>query len=522
MISPRPLAALFQILELDREWLAGAERPTRLAGVTPVRGTLVQNLNKTLLDEIATEYGTAVRLIFRVGDLGVFSLEPGYSADDLSALVAAAPTTPTFNFEVEVDKGALIADRIGETDAVLQRLYFQREALLRALRAGIVSIEHDLWPTPTLPLRLIVLDAEVAIEGEALSIVGPASGLALAAPMQPPVDRPDLERLSERRAEYIGWDSELSTALTPWHFVYSEATGDAAIRAQIDALVVLFSILFTCDRARTLPTQGGPPRIQAEFRGREYVAFVPVLQSQPFKDLSEAQRTAVLGLVGWCYQTQASGANDVDWLGDRLLFVQTRVAQALEGRPEAERERVFATAMPQIFEGVQWHWRAFIEGKVSEYLDRVQTLEAVVAEAVDRHAERTATLVKSLTDTILAAVAVLLASFIAAAFKDPFDATLFRIGLITYAGYVLIFPGALGLFAARGHAKQVDDSFDAQRAKFDEALFPDKVAAIVEHRPRKARDRYNRWWWCVAGIYLAVVLSAVLASWLVPGHVGSQ
>jgi hypothetical protein len=60
-------------------------------------------------------------------------------------------------------------------------------------------------------------------------------------------------------------------------------------------------------------------------------------------------------------------------------------------------------------------------------------VETMVSETVVAFADRTAALTKSLTDTILAAVAVLIGSFIAAAFATPFNATLFRIGVLTQA-----------------------------------------------------------------------------------------
>lgn len=135
----------------------------------------------------------------------------------------------------------------------------------------------------------------------------------------------------------------------------------------------------------------------------------------------------MLRAADWCYRR--AGTAEPDWVSDRLPFIQTRVAQTLEPHPEEGRLAALAHAMPYLLEGIEWHWKAFIEGKVGEYLTGVQQVETTVADTVTSFADRSASLAKSLSDTILAAVAVLIGSFIAAAFKEPFDETLFRIGV---------------------------------------------------------------------------------------------
>src|SRR5205807_5415091 len=136
--------------------------------------------------------------------------------------------------------------------------------------------------------------------------------------------------------------------------------------------------------------------------------------------------------------------------GDRLPFVQTRVAQLLETRPESGRLTAFALAMPAVSAGVQSQWRSYIEGRVNEYLDHVRELETAVGDMVAQLSEQTTSLTKRLTETSLAAVAALIGSFIAATFKEPFQGDLFRIGMLTYAGYVVVFPLFVGVTSLIG------------------------------------------------------------------------
>ena len=107
---------------------------------------------------------------------------------------------------------------------------------------------------------------------------------------------------------------------------------------------------------------------------------------------------------------------DTLWTSERLPFVQTRIAQALEGVAEERRLSSFVEIMPTLLNSIDRQWKAFIDDRVSTYLDRVHALEEIVADAVDGFSQQIGLLTSNLTATMLAAVAVLIGSFIAAAF----------------------------------------------------------------------------------------------------------
>ena len=307
--------------------------------------------------------------------------------------------------------------------------------------------------------------------------------------------------------------------LAPWHFYVEGAADSSPLRGYVDGLFVVLSTLFTCDRARLVVASSGSPRIRAEFRGSEHVAFVPVVQGAPLGDVSTEERKAVLNLLDWCYQTKGDDQGESDWLGDRLPFVQLKVAQTLEGRPEEDRLLAFVRSMPEICQGAKWHWRAFLEGRVSEYVDKVHELETIVADTVDKFGERTADLTKSLSDAMLAAIAALIGSFIAAAFASPFNATLFRIGMLTYAGYVAVFPGIVGIASSSAQVGETVRSFDARKSRFSDTLYPEKVIEIVADRVKNAIKRYKNWRFWIAIAYVAVTALTIVGAFWLPGQV---
>jgi hypothetical protein len=259
----------------------------------------------------------------------------------------------------------------------------------------------------------------------------------------------------------------------------------------------------------------GSAFVQSEFRGREHVAFVPIEWAAELPGVEATHVDAVAAVVDWCYEA-VPDRPETDMLGDRLPFVQTRVAQLLEGRPEQDRFAGLAVAMPAIAEGVQWHWRSFVEGRVNEYLDQVRELEKVVGETVARLSDQTSTLVKRLSETSLAAVAALIGSFIAATFKEPFQADLFRIGMFAYAAYVIVFPLTIGVLSAIGDSRVATRSFTAQRDNLANVLGDRRVDELVSNRTTRAESRFRFWVWLVSVAYVAAAVAAVVAAFAVP------
>jgi hypothetical protein len=172
--------------------------------------------------------------------------------------------------------------------------------------------------------------------------------------------------------------------------------------------------------------------------------------------------------------------------------------------------------MPYILDGIDWHWKAFVEGKVGEYLDLVKDVEDAVGDTVTAFSDRAAASMKTVGDTMLAAVAVIIASFIASAFKDPFNATLFRFGLRAYSLYVITFPGLLGLSASHYAMRSALHTFTSRIARFKETLHPDKIDAVVGTRVADAERGYYRWLAAVAIIYMVVAFAGWQASTRVP------
>jgi hypothetical protein len=459
-------------------------------------------------------YGDAAKIEIRTGDLPEIVIEPGITDASLADFTSSAHSGGPYNAIVTVDKTRIGRRLAGEGPIRAVRVFLFADALRRALARGVSWFETEVWPDAPAPLVIAVLDSDVSLMGEHLAVLGGSSLDTVKIAAGVSWDPHTFDAINSARDRHVGWDTGWNLALTPWHFQLTGTSQDEALLGLLRAQVVKLAVLFTCDRARLRLGSAPPREILAEYRGREHIAVVPIDERSPV-DCSDAETAAVLEAVSWCYQRR-DVSEQADWVSDRVPFLQTRLAQYLEPYPLEKRLTIFVTAMPDLFDGIKWQWKAFIQGKVGDYLDREQQVETVVSDTVGAFADRTAELSKALSEAILAAVAVLIGSFVAAAFSTPFNATVFRIGVLTYAAYVVLFPGLIGLMASVGNLRSARREFDARRRRFNETLYPDKVTDLVGSRVADAQTRYFRWFFFVAIVYLAVAIAAIVAAAVVP------
>lgn len=503
--------ALLDALGIEAAAAASVEGRHRLHYTFPTAPGAVAAVPADIAVAFADAFGHTAVVEFKIGNHVDFTLTEGVDVnawDEFQSRVAGI----AYGVQFTIEKLDLVQELAGGPLPADVAVYLTTPAAEHALRRGLASIEQRMWEQTDRRLLVVLLDADCDRTGDCITVLGRPDGdrlrAAAAAPSHP---EEMLERATRLRARYVTWEHAWTRVFTPWHF-RMPGTADQAVGRIIDACFVRLAVLYTCDRARAKAVDGaGTPLIVAEFRGGAHVAAIMINEAEEVPGATAERLSAVGDLVSWCYQFDA-GEGTPDWTADRLPFIQTKVAQALEGRDERERLAGFVATMPDLHAGVTWHWKAFIEGKISDYLDRISNLEDAVAETVDKHADRAAELVESMNKTMLAAVGVLLGTFIASAFSSKFNEDLFAFGMYTYAAYVLLFPLFAGLVSNNsqmGHAKA---TFQSKRKRFNETLYKDKVDEIVGQRVENAENRYRRTMFVVGLVYLTLVVALVIGA----------
>jgi hypothetical protein len=138
----------------------------------------------------------------------------------------------------------------------------------------------------------------------------------------------------------------------------------------------------------------------------------------------------------------------------------------------------------------------------------VRELEQVVDATVKAASEQVDGLTKALSDSALAAVGVIVASFLAAIFKERFDPLVYRLGVTAYAVYVVVFPGLLGVTASAQRFRALTQSFDERLQSFSHRLAPDQLQQVVGNGLTRATRRY--WAWLVVAVVVYLALGGLL------------
>jgi hypothetical protein len=237
----------------------------------------------------------------------------------------------------------------------------------------------------------------------------------------------------------------------------------------------------------------------------------PPHRQDPVYDLEGIK--SLFSILDWAYMRSS--------VEDRLPLVQISVVQALQTESNYATIELLLKKASNIREGLDWHWKAFIEGKVEAYIKDVKELEDYLDGAVTAFASEITSMVKSLSDTVLAAVGVVLGTFIAAIFSKSFDETIFKIGMIVYAAYVLIFPGILSMLNQWQRYEGLCEDFDRRRMRFEARLQKETVAEVVGERISSSKTRFEAWFVAVVVAYLMIVLLSWQASSIVPQMMGN-
>ena len=510
-----PLASFLSALGLPAE---ASEEAAWLSISAKIDGQAVKDLDYSVVEQLVDCYGESLTADLLLRDLPELEIGPGMTPQAFGQKQANFVGSNSYELQLRIDKPVLLDQVLGAEAARGSVHYFFATSVEGLFAQGLDELEKTIWGDKTEARRLLVGDIDLQRSGPAFQIVGGAN-ITLpfgALPPLPEAVSASIERIRADREEQISWDHQWVQRLTPVQLQLDGHPGDSHLEQLFAAAYVLLCLLYTCDRARRRPSASRGWEAQPEYRGGQVMVLVPVREAQPIgTPLTGAITHGFADLVDWCYRLRDEGAAS-DWAADRLQFTQVRIAQVLEPVPETARLVTLVGQITDVAAALDDQWRAFIEDRFGQYLDKERQLEGVVNDVVIAFAEKTTALAKSLSDTLLAAVAALIGSAIAAAFKAPFNAALFRVGVLTYAGYVLIFPGLYGLGSQVGQFLEISRNFEHERKRFNTLLGTEKTDKIIDNRVTRAKKRYWRWFGFTLAGYAIAIAGAIVAAIVVP------
>lgn len=486
--------------------------------VQDLPGAAAANLRFDTWAALADAYGAALRLTFRLGDLPLLELRDGATPDTaaLARFQDEARGLPTLTMDLRLDKPALLRQMLTDEAADTRAWLFLLADTLRRylMSARLPDLDHLLAPAdaeqPANRLLLLTPETDIWLDGPLLTVAG---GIHAARRHETVPGRSTSAQAANcyRAAQKeLRWESRWLRRLTPYHLAVESSEFDNTLEAQaIRAHLLNAILLYLADR-----TVAGPDGLVSTFAGSTQSAAVRHVAAAEGENLPAEQVRRLFALFDWTYAPEWAD-------GERLSLTQIEIVRALSSAGPELRAASLVEDAGRILDELRWGWKELLEQRVAEYIGQVQQVEGFVSETVSAYAEQVNGIVKSLSDTMLAAVAVVLASFVGALLQTPFDATVVRIGLLTYAGYVLAFPLLYNMGNQWGRHKALERDFAYRRSRHEQRLLPERVRQIIGDEVTVSRERFQRWYWVTVALYVLVIVAAVAAALLAPGLIAS-
>ncbi len=301
----------------------------------------------------------------------------------------------------------------------------------------------------------------------------------------------------------VNWQAKWLDFLTPLHLAVADRCPDYdSIIKPLRVHQVNLCMMFTADWTREAPA------------GRTLVAiFSRSTRRRKVKVTLADPRRAGAGISARSVQDLIRVAVGAYQRSSFIGLVQSAVAAALQDTESKDRYDLLTDRASELRDEIEARWKLFMEGELEEFMDQVQALEDYVADTVRTFSDQTSTMIKSLSDTMLAAVAVLLGSFVAMLASENFNPVILTIGVAVYLVYLVVFPLNYNMRQRQENYQALATQFDLRQRRFKERLYPKKVRGIVGEHVEKSKGRFERWfkwtvraYWAVVGLFILIVV----------------
>lgn len=413
------------------------------------------------------------------------------------------PTTTDIRFKLRIDKSSILNQLSVTGDGHHSLFYFFMDNVDGLFRAPLLQLDELLFKAKSKPCLIVVSEEGDRFNGNLLHVV--SEDRADDFRKMPPRISKDLQEQLDRfyandlsRPSWIGFNLK---HLTPLHFVGDWIGGEKDTHEAIAAAHLLdLCILFTANRS-------------------SYDE-----QKKSFQSIyASSDRTVTLDFVRHLAnpKTMQTLTAFADWVSsskdkDRLAIFQNITARLITSDDSVENYKLFTSILPRIYSETCWHYRIFLDGQISKHFEEVQKLSSYVAEIAKKISENIDLVTKSVTDTLLATVAVLVITVLAALVKNEASNSIFMISLRVYAGYLVFY--ALYRMGSIGHSYVLlKQDAEEQIVIYEPKLSKDKVQKLAKPITRRKFQFYG-WFWATTILYLVLAITLWKAGNRVPQY----
>lgn len=475
------------------------------------------------------KYGPSLKVTASV-DPVEFELTKQYSGPELEEFSTKLGGAP-FDLKIRLNKRELVGAWGFEHPSARFKLFLFAKALERALDVSLQELEGEqaLMQDFTGEHKLIILvpDHTIDLNGDYLAVLG---GEAVQRwreylPKRTPDEARDrISFVHDEATVKPRWTGIELTWLTPLQFNvdWRKPNVDARPPASNDPIAArLFSHLLAISLLYVATFSKADPEHDdwtATFKADKYLARVDLAGVATISETLKAANpedpwtapTIIGQAVEWIYKENRG-------ITTRLEVLQAVVASSLQDNKPAENLHHLLQDAEVIVERVQTRWDSFMEERLDKYFANVKALEETVEATSKSYSEQVQTLTGTLIQNVLAAVGVVVGSFVASVLSNPFRWQVFLIATGVYVAYLIFFPILIGMITARKRFNDSKNLFEKRRRDFSRRLSETEVNEIIENAVDDRERSYKLWFWITLGIYLGLVVLLTFAIFKVPG-----
>lgn len=493
------LEILARKLGFDISYYINGESPKRISINIDIESVLVAGLADNDYQELIEVFGQGLSL--EIGQPGLLPLLQISRGDvdkletSINMLRTFAKPGTTFRLDLDIQKFQLLAkidDPAIEFNAVL---YIFREALIRFFSSSFEELENHLFSVDQMTSIVVIADGSECLVGPILTVI---SRPMLDSRKSHTADfrlstRKRVQECRELATQNLSWIGFRFRHLTPIHFVISEsAPTDDAIANLLAERLFQLSILFSANRS--------------------------ILDQDSFTaHFASADQTSTIAFAIRGRSLQANGMLDRHYLTryalwtqksetvDRLNITQSVVARQLAGVDKNESYRYLGANLPQIFEEARFQYRQFIDKAIDSHFQQVDTFAAYLNELVKQISDSIDSITKGLTESLLAAIGVVIVGFLTAVVEQKVQGAVFEVAMKAYATYLIIGQVFLRMGSIYHSYRLLKQESEQRIRAFERELGQKRTAPLVE--PLKKRDfQFFFWFWLAIAVYVFVAI----------------
>ena len=488
-----------RVLGIQADEVRRRETPARLALSTsvPIRG--LKTITVELFEDLVSAFGSALGLTIGAEDVRpLLRVQQGVPDTNLAVSLGeihALPDGLDLRVNIQIDKRHILHQIGLDLDQYNGLFYLFLDNLVKLLKAPLPDLDQALFASAYTPTVVIVSDSEVVCRGALFTVVGAQSAQHLddILPLPSMRLRQRIDRFQRIASDSLNWVGFRLEYLTPLHFICECVEEPAGDLANILANRLLqLTIVYTANRSSIEGQQ-----ISALYASSEQSA--PLALSE--MTLETKLRRDTVRLITWL---QAVGEVD------KLTMFQNVVAREIPGDDPAENFRTFVERLPNLLRETRWHYRVYLDGKITKHFEKVQLVNSYIADVTRQISQTLDSVTKGLVDTLLASVGVVILTLLASLVENKTQGVIFRVGMWTYAIYLLLFQ----VFYRMGNLYHsyflIVGESEQQLLPFKVALGEKKIGELTTSLENRQRQ-FRQWYFATIGIYVFVIL-VILAS----------